>query len=155
MPTDRYEFEAEIVPRSFDKYDYSVVFLPAEVQAVVPFPGGRPLRVDAEVGGVPLGAALMPHDGRRYLLLSKKFLKRLRAAIGDRVFVTFTIADQDAVDVPEELRKALEANTDASKAWDAATAGRQRGLAYRVASAKRPETRRKRVEEVLAELVAD
>ncbi|MEQ8848187.1 YdeI/OmpD-associated family protein [Botrimarina sp.] len=152
MAAAAYEFEAPIVARSFDTFRYTVVFLPDATRRSVPFPDGRPLRIDAEVNGVPLSGALMPHKKGRYLLLSKRFLKRLRCEAGDRVFVRFSVADQDRVDVPIELERALEASSRLKKLWNELTPGRRRGLAYRVGSAKRPDTRRRRVEQVLEEI---
>ncbi|MEN0109993.1 MAG: YdeI/OmpD-associated family protein [Planctomycetota bacterium] len=131
---------------------YSVVWLPERLNADLPLKQHPRLRVDAEVDGRPHHGAFMPVRGRWYLLLSKKTLAAIRRSDGDRVHVRFRVADQEAVDVPAELRHALEADALAQAAWEASTAGRRRGLAYRVASAKRAETRERRVEEVLDEL---
>ena len=66
--------------------------------------------------------------------------KQCDVTLGDRVFVQFDIADQDAVEVPEELRFALEVNDQAAAVWSGLTPGKRRGFAYRVDSAKRRET---------------
>ena len=76
-------------------------------------------------------------------------LKKCGLKLGGDVLVMFRIADQNAVDVPDELRKAIESNDRADEAWRALTPGKRRGYAYRVASAKRTETRAHRVEEVM------
>ena len=143
MPSP-HEFTAEIAAYDFGKYAYHVVWLPAEHPR---------LRVEAEIDGRPHAGAFCPARGGWYLLLSKKVLKALGRALGERVHVRFRVADQDAVDVPIELAFALEANGRARTAWDAATPGKQRGWAYRVGSAKRAETRERRVEGVIDELL--
>ena len=94
----------------------------------------------------------MPVRGRWYLLVSKKAMKAAGVSLGDDVEVRFRIADQEAVDVPHDLERALEADAVALARWYALTPGKKRGLAFRVAQAKRPETRAKRTAEVLEAL---
>ncbi|MEM6690391.1 MAG: YdeI/OmpD-associated family protein, partial [Planctomycetota bacterium] len=111
------------------------------------------LRIDGVVGGQPFHGAFQPTgEGRYYLIVSKKFRKAVGLEIGDRTEVSFSIADQNAVDVPRELQFALEADEALNQIWIHLTPGRRRGLAYRVASAKRSETRENRVDEVLETL---
>jgi uncharacterized protein YdeI (YjbR/CyaY-like superfamily) len=62
------------------------------------------------------------------------------------------VADQHAVTVPDELAAALRHERAAARAWEALTPGKRRGFAHRVAAAKATETRRRRVDEVLAAL---
>ncbi len=50
------------------------------------------------------------------------------------VELRFNIANQDSVDLPEELLGALFADKAAQQAWDRLTPGKQRGLAYFVGS---------------------
>jgi len=82
-------------------------------------------------------------------VLPKKMMKKCGLKIGSDVLVMFRIADQNAVDVPSELERALAANATAKQAWDELTPGKKRGYAYRVSSAKRMETRENRVDEVI------
>ena len=94
----------------------------------------------------------MPVRGEFYLMVSRRLMKRLGAENGDEIEIRFGLADQDAVRVPVELAEALDAHADLREVWDGWTAGKRRGWAHRVASAKAAETRRRRVEEVLAAL---
>lgn len=147
-----YEFEAPIELLDFGRMAYSVVYVPPAVLSSMPNGGSR-VRVTGEVAGKPFDGACLPAgEGRFYLLLSKKYLKAARLEIGDRVFVSLRIADPDAVDIPPELQAAIDASAAVGRAWAELTPGKQRGLAYRVASAKRPETRQRRVDEVLEEI---
>ncbi len=82
-------------------------------------------------------------------MVSKKLQKLCGVSLGDRVAVSFDIANQDAITVPCELQFALEANDAAREVWESWTAGKRRGFCYRVDSAKMPETRERRVEEVI------
>jgi len=136
------------------KLFYQVVLLPEELEAQLPFDRYPRLRIDAELNGVPTQGALMPADGRHYLMVSKRLQKQIKAQLGDVVDVRFSVADQDAVEVPVELAEALGELPDLKEIWDAWTPGKRRGFAHRVASAKQASTRTKRVAEVL-EAIAD
>jgi len=148
-----YIFDSPIVAHSVGRYDYSVVFLPAEMNEEMPFEQYPRLRIRAEIGEVAIAAALQPVRGRWYLLLSKKLMKKGGWELGDWVSVRFRIDDQDAVDVPEILQQALEEDGQAIATWNNLTAGKKRGLAYRVASAKTKPTQERRVAEVVKMLV--
>lgn len=131
---------------------YTVVWCPADVAATLPFATNPRLRMEADVSGHPIHGAWQPAGGRWYLMLPKTFLKAASLAVGDVVTVAFRIVDQSRVDVPDELTAALARNATARRAWDALTPGMQRGMAYRVESAKRAETRATRVAEVIEAL---
>jgi uncharacterized protein YdeI (YjbR/CyaY-like superfamily) len=85
-------------------------------------------------------------------MLPNAELEHAGRTIGDHVEVAFRALAQDDVDVPPELSAALAASAKRRKAWSTHTAGTQRGLAHFVESAKRVETRQKRLEAVLAAL---
>ena len=53
------------------------------------------------------------------------------------------------VEVPPELHVALRANKKAAAAFNSLTPGRQRDYAEYIATAKRPETKLKRLEKIL------
>ena len=129
---------------------YTVVFAPPELVAALP--GGGPLRVTGEVAEMPVEGALMPTGGRRYLLVPRDLMRERGLEVGATVEVRLSLADPDAVDIPSELRLALNADAGLADAWGALTPGRRRGSAHRVASAKRAETRAKRVDEIVAAL---
>lgn len=148
-----FEHEFDAVIEEYDvgseRYRYTVVFCPNSVAAVLPLKEHPRLRIHGEVGEQPFNAALNPAKGRWYLLLSKRTLRALSAGIGDSVNVRFSVADQDAVDVPPSLAERLAVNAELTRLWEEQTPGMQRGLAYRVASAKRQATQARRVDEVI------
>ncbi len=144
-----YEFTAPVEAHDFETFSYTVVYLPERLVTALPLDRHPRLRIEAEVNGVPLKAALMPAGGRWYLMLSKAMLKRAGLAMGDQAHIAFAVADQDAVDVPPPLAEALDAEPELREAWEALTPGKRRGLAHRVASAKTAPTIAKRVAEVI------
>ncbi len=148
-----YHFEAKVDLHDFGRMAYRVVYVPKKLLRQLPMKGNPRLRIDGEVAGLLFHGAFQPvGDGRYFLMLSKAFCKPAQIKVGDRVFVSFRIADQQAVHVPRELETALNANDRARKIWDSISAGKRRGFAYRVSSAKKPETRENRVEEVIETL---
>ncbi|MBB3205229.1 hypothetical protein FHS27_001029 [Rhodopirellula rubra] len=150
-----YNFDAKIVKYGLSKIVFSVVYVPKDVVSQLDFSESKRLRIDGEIEGIRIEGALMPTKGRWYLMVSKKLQKLCGVTMGDRVRVSFDIAHQDAITVPNELQFALEANDDAMNAWNQSTAGKRRGLCYRVASAKKVETRERRVEETIDFLLAE
>ncbi len=134
---------------------YNVVFLPAELEAELPFEAFPRLRIDGELNEQPIAGAFMPTgDGRYYLILSSKFLKQAGARVGEVVEVRFRIDEQDRVDVPAELERALARDNACRAAWDALTPGRRRGITHYVRTAKTAPTLNKRIVEAL-EVIAE
>lgn len=149
-----YTFETEIVRHNVG-YGYTVVFLDPALHDQLPLDEHPRLRMSGEINEYPVSGAWQPSRGRWYLMLNKKLLRDGGFQIGDEVEVRFRVEDQDAVDVPEALRQALAASETATAAWNELTPGKQRGLAYQVASARTEPTRRRRVAAVLDALLAD
>ena len=145
-----YDFVTKIKKHAFGRrITYTVAYLPKSLIAELPLKKHPRLRVEGEVNGYRFGGALHPARGKWYVLLPKRTLKKLRLSVGDDVYIAFEIADQEAVDVPAELRHALEVNQRASGVWKSLTAGKRRSFAFRVSSGKMIETRERRVDEVL------
>jgi uncharacterized protein YdeI (YjbR/CyaY-like superfamily) len=51
--------------------------------------------------------------------------------------------------VPLDLEKAIQANPDASRNWVSYSASRRKGVLYRLAGAKRPDTRARYLQEII------
>ncbi|MEM8669368.1 MAG: YdeI/OmpD-associated family protein [Planctomycetota bacterium] len=144
-----YEFDAKIVKYDFGTMYYSVVYAPKSILSKIDFSQSKRVRIDGEINGIRIEAALMPTKGKWYLMVSKKLQKLLGVSLGDTVTVAFDIADPNAVSVPIELQYALEANEDALSIWNKWTAGKRRSCCHHVNSAKMAETRERRVEEII------
>lgn len=152
MDTYEYEFSAKLKSHDFGRMAYVVAYLPRVLVKKLPLDENPRLRIDGEINGFRFGNALHPSSGKWYVLVPKKTRKRLRIKLGSEVFIQFNIGDQNAVDVPRELSRALSIHQKAKAVWNELTPGKQRGFAYRVDSAKRRETRENRVEEVIGQL---
>ncbi len=152
-----YTFNAPIAYHDVgsDKYAYTVVYVTPQLINALPLKQYPRLRVRGEIEDVPFEASLTPVRGDWYILLSKRLLKAMDAGIGDDVEVRFAIADQDAVDVPTALKEALDADDQMRALWDTLTAGKKRGLAHKVTTAKTEKTEKKRIQEVFGILLGD
>jgi hypothetical protein len=147
-----HRFEGPIARHAVGTLRYTVVYLPASLAATLPFAEHPRLRIEADVGGVPIRGAWQPSPQGRYLMLPRAFLRTHGFAVGDVVEVAFRIDAQDAVEIPPELSAVLAARRPIARAWAERTPGVQRGMAHRIASAKKPETRAARLAEVVEAL---
>ena len=128
---------------------YTVLFLPDALRAALPFDRYPRLRVEGEVNDVPVEVAFIPAgDGRNYAILGPAVIEGAELEPGALAEMRFRIADQDHVDVPDDLADALGADPAVATLWDALTPGKRRGLAHHVASAKRAATRNARIRTV-------
>lgn len=148
MPYFTHHFDTEIALHPVGTYNYTVVYLPGEIAAELPFESNPRLRVEADLSGVPVKGAWQPASGRWYLMLPKKPLKDADLKVGSRVEVSFRLLPQDQVDVPAEITQLLAAVPKAKAAWNELSAGKQRALAHLVGSAKLLQTRTARLKQV-------
>lgn len=110
-------------------------------------------RVVVAFDGVEARRAILPRaDGERYLALSRDLMTRAGLSYGATVIVDLAAdPDPDRIDLGE-LAAALAADDAARARWETFTPGRQRSMAHHVTSAKRPETRQARAEEIATKL---
>lgn len=62
------------------------------------------------------------------------------------------LAAAESLKVPPELRKAINANARAKKHWPAFSESKRRQFLYYLATAKRPETRKNRIDKIVSML---
>ena len=147
-----HRFDTTIVHHMVGTLRYTVVLLDTTLHELLPLREHPRLRIEADVGGVPVKGAWQPAKGRWYLMLPKAPLKLAGLAVSDTVEVAFRVIAQDAVEIPAELAARLDAVKALRTAWGKQTAGTQRGLAHFIESAKRADTRAKRLAQVEAAL---
>ncbi|MEM9169079.1 MAG: DUF1905 domain-containing protein, partial [Pseudomonadota bacterium] len=128
-----YTFEAPVERFSVGKTKtirYRVMFLPADLHAALPFDAHPRLRVEGEIADAPIANAFIPSgDGRVYVIVSPTVMKAAGLAVGDLAEMRFRIADQEHVDVPAALARAVNVARDRAEAWGALTPGKRRMLA--------------------------
>jgi hypothetical protein len=143
-----FQFEPRVKLLEFGNFSLSVVLLPKKLGAKLPLKKMPRLRITGEINGIRFEGALQPSKQGHYLMVSRRLLKLCGSAVGEKVTIEFDIADQNAVEIPDDLRFALDADEAMAAKWSALTPGKRRGWAYRIAAAIRPETREQRIDQL-------
>lgn len=142
-------FEATIEPLEWGRSVYTVLPLPDDIMAAL----GHTARVEGEIAGHPvnLAPARAPVIGTAFLFTGKALLREIGIAPGEIVEIRLRPADPDAVDTPDDVAAALRA---AGRSADllALTPGKRRGLLHPISTAKRADTRARRITALLATL---
>lgn len=140
-----HEFETTVQHHEVGKYVYTVVFLPPEIAAQLPFDKHSRLRMRGEINDHPIEAAWQPVRGRYYVMLSKPLLKAAELAVGMRATIRFSLVDQNAVELPADIQHIIENNQKFGAHWIGLSAGKQRGFMHWVGEARTTQTRTKRI----------
>jgi len=108
---------------------------------------GPARRVEGEINEFPVNLALTkaPVVDGAFLWAGTSLLDKAGIAPGQRLEIRLRPAADDRVDVPEDVLAALRAARVVSK-WNALSPGKQRGLLYKIDTAKTAATRKRRIE---------
>lgn len=139
-------FSAKLLrPASPKNASWSFLILPKGASSRLPTRGMT--TVEGTIGGYPFRATLEP-DGQRshWLKVTRKMREAARAATGDSVVLEIAPAETQAEPtLPTDLRKALAAEPKAKASWSDITPVARRDWIQWITSAKRPETRARRI----------
>ena len=140
-------------PQEQITFDAAVERIAPEVPRFVVYPGRAwdetgTFIVDVSLNGISIGLrSLIPWKERGWHFgLSEPMCRKVGIDTGDPVHVEMR-RPQDAR--PHELRDLLKSNPEARKSWDRLSAGEQRDFVFFVASAKKTETRARRVQRLV------
>jgi hypothetical protein len=130
-----------------EKGEVPAVEIPFDVRAT--YGSARP-KVCVTVNGVTLRTTVAVYGGRSYI----GFRKEIRDAAGLEIGKTITVTiEADTapriVEVPTDLQRALARNAAARKTFESLSYSHRREHAQWVASAKKEETRARRVARVI------
>jgi uncharacterized protein YdeI (YjbR/CyaY-like superfamily) len=134
----------------------SWTFLTLPKNASVKLPSRGMTTVEGTLNGVSFQATLEP-DGQKshWLRVSRKLREAAGADAGDVVALQIAPAGEEPEPkVPADLRKALAAAPKARAVWSDITPIARRDWIYWITSAKRPETRVRRIDNACAMLSA-
>ncbi len=139
-------FEGAVEPVEWGDATYTVLRLPADVTEAL----GKTKRVEGEIADHPVNLALTkaPVIDGVFLWAGKSLLDRIGIEPGQRVEVRLKPAPDDQVDVPQDVTNAIR-SAGLTEAWAAVTPGKRRSALYQVETAKRAETRAKRIAALL------
>ena len=107
-------------------------------------------RLIGTINGHPIKRALMSHaDGGSFLIISRSTIKTTGISFRTNAVMEFRPDPAPhQLDLPEELRLALDQDDAARERWATFTLGRQRSLVSYITSAKTEATRIKRAVEL-------
>lgn len=113
--------------------------------------------VTGTINGYAFRSSIFPiGDGTHYMAVNKTVREGAKVAVGDRVKIVMeTDAAPRIVVVPPDLDKALSKSKAARTRFDKLSYTHRKEYVQWIESAKRPETRARRVEVVLARLTAE
>ena len=145
------EFDGRIIPTHWGDSVFTILPLPDEVATELKSQGAK--RVEIELSDHPYNCALTkaPVIDQTFVYTGKRILAETGIEPGEEIFVRVRKADADMVEVPSDVQAAILQH-GVIETWDKITPGRKRGMLHQVTSAKRPDTRAKRIEKLIASL---
>jgi Domain of unknown function (DUF1905)/Bacteriocin-protection, YdeI or OmpD-Associated len=145
MPELRFENRLE------SDRDACFIRVPPEVVAALGRGNRAPVKVT--LNNHTYRTTIAVYGGQHYLGVRREVREAAGIAAGDHLIVALEYdAELRTVDLPEGLRLALEADTEAATAFDRLSYTNKKELAQWVAGAKRAETQRRRMEQAMARL---
>ena len=97
---------------------------------------------------------LPPGDGRHYLVINKTLRAAAKAEVGDQVMLVFEIERAPRpVTVPEDVQTALAQTPAAQTSFEKLSPSHQREYLGCVTEAKKPETRARRIKQMVTRLL--
>lgn len=146
--SSRIRFEAQLLRPASEGKSASWTFLVLPKTASAKLPTRSMIAVEGTLNGKPFRATLEP-DGQKshWLKVSRKLRETAGADVGDVVTLEIApAAEQPEPRVPADLRSALAAAPQAKAAWSDITPVARRDWIQWITSAKKVETRARRIE---------
>ena len=153
--TSKIRFKTKLLrPATPKGASWSFLILPKSASAKLPTRGMT--TIEGTVNGSPFRATLEPDgQGSHWLKVTRKMREAAGAAAGDVVALEFMSAgNEPEPEVPADLRKALAAAPKARELWSDITPIARRDWIQWITSAKRSETRARRVDNACEMLAA-
>jgi hypothetical protein len=149
-------FKAKLLRPAPPEKTASWMFLTLPKDATAKLPSRGMTAIEGTINGVAFSAMLEP-DGQKghWLKVDRRLREAAGADAGD--FVTLEIApagEEPEPQVPADLQKALAAAPPACALWSDITPKARRDWIHWITTAKRPETRARRVENACSMLAA-
>ncbi|MBY5934522.1 YdeI/OmpD-associated family protein [Tateyamaria omphalii] len=150
MNDDWIWFEGVIEPLEWGKNTYTILRLPDDVTAALP---PKTKRIEGEFGDFPINLALTkaPVLDGTFVYTGKTFLRDSGLEVGQPFEARIRPVDPNLVDVPEDVMAAIR-SAGRSADWSGLTPGQQRAKLHLVNTAKRADTRAKRIAKLISEL---
>ena len=150
MSEDWQTFDGVIEPMEWGKNTYTILRIPDVVMAALP---AETRRIEGEFGDFPINLALTkaPVIEGTFVYTGKAFLAESGLEVGEAFEARIRYVDPDLVETPEDVAAALRLAGRAAD-WNKLTPGNQRGRLHAVNTAKRADTRARRIQNLISEL---
>lgn len=144
-------FVGRVEPMEWGNSTFTILTLPEEI--VLELARRNTRRVEIELNDHPFNMALTkaPAVSGAFVYTGKSILQEVGISPGDEIEVRLRKADPNMVDVPSDVLLAIH-SANLAGAWASLTPGKQRGMLHQITSAKKQETRVRRIEQLLASL---
>jgi hypothetical protein len=148
-----YSFDALLVrPEGVGTWTY--LNIPAEISST--FNTKNQVRVKGTVNGHPYRSTALPSgDGGHYLVVGRDIRDQIQAKAGDVIQVTIEIdLEERRVVIPDDLAQALAGRPQGKSTFERLTYSHQKEYLDWIESAKKPETRARRIEKTIEGVLA-
>ena len=128
------------------------ITIPFDVQQTYGTRARVPVR--GTINGFPYRGTIFPVGGKYIFVVNRELRTNANAKGGEMISVTMERDDEPRlITPPADLARALKAAPAAQAAWDKLSSTHRKEHARAVEDAKRPETRVRRIEKAIAQLV--
>jgi hypothetical protein len=135
--------------------DQDACFIRVPPEVMTALGDKKRLPVKVTVNGYTYRTTVAVYGGKFYLGVRREIREAAGVTAGDHLTVGLEYdAELRAVDLPDALRAALEADAAMTAAFEKLSYTRKKEFVQWVTGAKRPETQRRRMEQALATLRA-
>lgn len=132
----------------------AAVGIPVAEEVVTSLGAGRRVPITVTVNGHTYRSSVAPYRGEFMIAFSAENRAAAGVAPNDPITVTIELDDQPrTVDVPADLRAAIDSSPVATASWEALSFSNQKAHVLAVEGAKTPETRARRIDRALAALL--
>ncbi len=147
MLSEWLSFTGRVVLLEWGKSVFTVLPIPDEVAATLASSGAK--RIEIELNDHPFNMALTkaPTMTQTFVYTGKSILKETGISPGEEIEVRVCKADPNVVVVPGDVKLAIR-GAELNEKWSDLTPGKQRGLLHTVNTAKREETRIRRIRRI-------
>lgn len=146
--------EKQTFQTTLEKHDNSEatgIYIPFDVEKVF---GAKRVPVRGTINGAEFRSTIMRMNGRFMMAVPQKLREAANAKGGDTIEVVIERdAEQRIIEPTEDLAKALNENSDAKSIWEKLSFTHKKEYVSAIENAKRPETRIRRLEKTIEELL--
>lgn len=137
-----------------DKSEATGIAIPFDVEKVFGTRARVPVR--GTINGFPYRSSIFPYrDGKHYMAVNKAMREGAKAKAGETISVVMERDEEPRVITPStDFARALKASKQAQAAWEKLSYTHQKEYAKAIEDARKPETRARRIEKIIAQLAA-